>query len=578
VSVYDWLGDPRADHAIRIATDKNGWDHLSYAALASDAHAVAAELAARGVGHGDTVAIALPGSRDGLAALFGGWAAGCTVCMLPVPSYLSGQAYTAHVAAIVAQARPAVTFADADSAPLLNGVVPVSPVRYRHDAAASGPRAPRAQVAAVQFTSGSTSRPRGIELTWDNIDANIAVIARWAGLTDGDGVATWLPLNHDMGFIGCLLASVAHQADLWLMRPEQFIRDPARWLSCLGPGKASHTAAPPFGYGYAARRLPPEQWAALDLSGWRAAIVGAELIDPGVLRAFAAAAAPAGFDPAAFRPAYGLAESTLAVTAAGVGGPGRVLRPDWQRLNFGEPVTVLEAGTLIPGAGVTGPGIAAQAGPGGGRAAATATGWLTGHGMPLPGDDMGVLITDEEGVALPDGTLGEVVVTGRSVAIGYAGEPPFRGTFPTGDGGFVLDGDLYVLGRMGESLKLRARTVYVEDLEVKARAAAGFDRLAMVSMADRGRPGVAVFAEAAPGAWADRVIEALRADFGPEPEIAILVGPRGLIRRTSSGKPRRGEMWRLWSAGLTSGTRLPTEEAADSVGPVGGLAAVVPAS
>jgi fatty-acyl-CoA synthase len=547
VSVYDWLGSPRHDREIRVAGDNDRWDRLSYAALARDAHAVAADLAARGVGHGDTVAIALPGSRDGLAALFGGWAAGCTVCMLPVPSYGSGGDYAARVAAIAAQARPAVTFADADSAPLLAGVTALSPVRYLHDAAATVPLAPRAQVAAVQFTSGSTSRPRSIELTWDNIDANIAVIVRWGGATDGDGGATWLPLNHDMGFVGCLLAAVANQADLWLMRPDQFIRDPARWLSCLGAGGATHTAAPPFGYAYAARRLRPEQWAALDLSGWRAAIVGAELIDPGVLRAFATAAAPAGFDPAAFRPAYGLAESTVAVTAAGVDRPGRVLRPDWQRLRLGEPVAVLETGPLIPGTGVTGPG----------------AGWLTGHGMPVPGDDIGVRITDETGVPVPAGTLGEVVVTGRSVAIGYAGESPFLGTFPTGDAGFVFDGDLYVLGRMGESLKVRARTVYVEDLEVKARAAAGFERLAVVSMADRGRPGVAVFAEAAAGPWTDRVIGALRADLGPEPELAILVGPRGLIRRTSSGKPRRGEMWRLWSAGLIGGTRLPTEDILD---------------
>src|SRR6185437_10881708 len=128
-------------------------------------------------------------------------------------------------------------------------------------AGAGAPASPAGRVAVLQFTSGSTRRPRGIQLTWDNIAANIDVITRWTGLRDGDGVASWLPLNHDMGFIGCLLTAVASQADLWLMRPDQFIRDPARWLSCLRQGKAAHTAAPPFGYGYAARRLRAQQWA-----------------------------------------------------------------------------------------------------------------------------------------------------------------------------------------------------------------------------------------------------------------------------------------------------------------------------
>jgi fatty-acyl-CoA synthase len=544
VSVCDLLIAPRRDRAIQLADDHGGWERVSYAELASDARAVAAGLAARGAGHGDVVAIAVPASRDGLAALFGAWAAGCTACLLPVPGYGSGQDYTGHVTAILAAARPAVTFADAESAALLELAAPVSPVRRHHDAAAGTGPARRARVAALQFTSGSTMRPRGIQLTWDNIEANIAVVARWIGFKEGDSGASWLPLNHDMGFVGCLLTSAARQADLWLMRPDQFIRDPARWLSCLGAGRASHTAAPPFGYAYCTRRLRPEQWAALDLSGWRAAIVGAEAIDPGVLSAFTSAAAPAGFDPAAFLPAYGLAENTVAVTAGAVGRPARALRPDWQRLRAGEPVPIVDIAPL------------AGRGPGGPGGPAPEAGWLAGHGMPAPGDEIGVLITGEAGEPLPDGTLGEITVTGRCVAAGYAGQEPFGGLVRTGDAGFVFDGDLYVLGRMGESLKVRARSVYVEDLEAKARAAAGLDRLAVVAITEGGRPGVAVFAESRPGPWAERVTGVLRADLGPEPEIAVIAGPRGLIRRTSSGKPRRGEMWRLWASGELGGTRL----------------------
>jgi fatty-acyl-CoA synthase len=566
MAVTAWLSAPRPGRGVRLARDGGGWDLVEYSALATAAARVAASLAERGARPGDVVAIALPASRDGLAALFGTWAAGCVACLLPAPGYASGPEYTAHVAAILRQARPVVTFGDADADALLSGVAPVRPVEYARLPLApeAGGWAGRTGVAAVQFTSGSTRQPRGIQLTWDNIAANIAVITRWCGWRDDDGVASWLPLNHDMGFIGCLLTAVARQGDLWLMRPDQFIREPGRWLSCLGHGGASHTAAPPFGYGYAARRVPPTQWAGLDLSGWRTAIVGAEAIDIDALRSFTAAAQGSGFSPGSFRPAYGLAENTVAVTAgAGAGGrAARVLRPDWRRMRFGSPVPVLETGDMFPGAlGSAGAG-SAGAGPGG--AGPAGAGWLAGHGMPAAADGIGVCIADDDGAPLPAGTLGEIVVSGTSVAAGYLGEAPWDGTLRTGDAGFVYDGDLYVLGRMGDSLKLRARSVYVEDLEVKAKAAAGFDRLTVVGVTDGGAPGVAVFGEAEAGPWAGQVTETLRAELGPEPEIVVIAGPRGLIRRTSSGKPRRREMWRLWSAGELGGTRLPMEPPADN--------------
>jgi fatty-acyl-CoA synthase len=539
-----WLTAPRAGRGIWLADQGGRWERITYAELASAARRVAADLDARGVRQGDVVAVAMPAGRDCLAALFGAWAAGACLCMLPAANYGSGQEYAAHAAAILRQARPAVTFADDDSAALLGELAPVSRVRY---AAAEAPVRQRAATAAVQFTSGSTGRPRGLKLTWDNIAANMKVLDRWTGWREGDAGASWLPLNHDMGFVGGLLLTVAHQGDLWLMRPDQFIRDPARWLSCLGPGRANHTAAPPFGYGHAARRVGRERWAGLDLSGWRTAIVGAQAIDRGVLRAFARAARPAGFDPAALMPAYGLAENTVAVTAGGpAAGPAgragkttRVVRPDWRRMRFGEPVTVLETGVLVPDEPDTDAGGA---------------GWLTGHGLPSRADGVGVRIEDSGGTPLPGGTLGEIVVTGGSVADGYLGEPPLGGVLRTGDAGFVLDGDLYVLGRMGDSLKVRARSVYVEDLDAKASAAAGLDRLAVIGVTDGGQPCVAVFAEARPGPWAGRVREALRAELGPEPAITVIAGPRGLIRRTPSGKPRRREMWRLWSSGSLRGT------------------------
>ena len=148
-------------------------------------------------------------------------------------------------------------------------------------------------------------------------------------------------------------------------------------------------------------------------------------------------------------------------------------------------------------------------------------------------------------------------MTGASVAAGYhagrtGGATRFSGgELWTGDGGFFDGGELYVLGRMGDSLKLRGRSVYVEDLDAKVATAAGLDKgkILTVGSMDHGRAVLAVFAEARPGPWRDGVIGALREELGPEPVLTLVCGQRGLIRRTSSGKPRRRHMWQMLQGG-----------------------------
>jgi len=374
-----------------------------------------------------------------------------------------------------------------------------------------------------------------VRVSWHNLAANLAMIGRWTGWQPGEAAASWLPLHHDMGLIGCLLFPVTRQADLWLMRPEQFIKDPLRWLECFGPGRARHTASPSFGLGYAARKIPPERLAGLDLSGWRTLSVGAELVDAAALESFARFAAPAGFSRTAFLPAYGLAENTLGVTCGDRRARPRIVKPRWSGLRFGEPVPVVEVASL--GDAPVPPG----------------SGWLVGHGRPAAGEDVSVRVVGLDGGTLADGCLGEIVVTGASVAGGYhagraGGATSFvDGELWTGDGGFFHDGELYVLGRMGDSLKLLGRSVYVEDLDAKAAGAAGLDRgrICVVAGMDHGQAAVTVFAEASDGPWRSAVLSALRRELGQEPELAVVCGQRGLIRRTSSGKPRRRHMWQL---------------------------------
>jgi acyl-CoA synthetase (AMP-forming)/AMP-acid ligase II len=525
---------------VYLADDGDGWRFVPYRELAGAARRVAFALAADGVRPGDTVCVLMPTGYPALSAIFGAWAAGATVCPIVPPSFQPADEYTSHVAAIVEQAAPRLVAGAAEFAPLLDAALrkaglPGTTWALREGAEELAPVAGAGGLALLQFTSGSTGRPRGVRVSRENLAANLAMIGRWTGWQPGEGVASWLPLNHDMGLIGCLLYPVAHQADLWLMRPEQFIMNPLRWLECFGPGKARHTASPSFGLGYAARRIPPERLAGLDLSGWKTLAVGAETVDVAALESFARFAGPAGFSRTAFLPAYGLAENTLGVTCGDLLARPRMVKPEWDGVRFGEPVPVTSAALL------------------GDVPVPAGSGWLVGHGRPADGCDVGVRIAGEDGVTLPDGYLGEIVVTGGSVAGGYhagrdSGATRFAdGSLWTGDGGFFHGGELYVLGRMGDSLKLRGRSVYVEDLDAKAACAAGMHRgnICVVAGTEHGRSIVTVFAEAAAGPWRDEVVAALRRELGQEPAIAVVCGERGLIQRTSSGKPRRRHMWQL---------------------------------
>lgn len=542
----DWLADPVAGRGVHVLTeDGTAWEFREYPEIAASARRAAAALRRDGVRPGDVVAVLMPTGFPCLSVFFGVWAAGATPCMLTPPAFDDQNDYTVHLGGILAQAAPALV---ATTPELTHAAGLAMRAAGRTDepwswrladdesdlVASTGP-------ALLQFTSGSTATPRGVPVGWAQLAANIGLIRDWLRWRDGDTTASWLPLSHDMGLIGCLLTPVVSQCDLHVMRPAQFIRDPERWLRRLTT--AAHTAAPPFAFEYAAARVPAERFADLDLSGLRNVIVGAEPVDAAVLERFAQLAAPAGFSRSAYLPAYGLAEATLAVTA--VTGPRvpRVVRPEPGSLRFGEPVRIAEEYLLGE---VTEPGSA---------------GWLTGCGSPSSG--VAVDVVDEDGRSLPEGSLGEIVVDGPSVAAGYhagavGGTTRFsQGRLRTADAGFLYRGELFVLGRMGDSLKLRGRSVYMEDLEAAVVAATGLrrTRCAVVSASSAERPGVALFAEVPRGDWESVALGVLRGVLGNAVDIVVVTGRPGLISRTSSGKPRRRRMWAALRAGRFDDSR-----------------------
>lgn len=537
-----WLTAPRAGRGIHFATDSGGWGYYEYAELSLAARRSGAAMLAAGARPGDVVCLLMPTGYATLSAYFGAWAAGLTPCMITPPSFTSAADYVELIAGILRQARPALLVTTerygevADQAFAAAGL-PCRTALHR-EAAEPVDVAPVQpdDLAILQFTSGSTGVPRGVPVTWRNLAANISCSRAWCSWADDDAVASWLPLYHDMGLIGTLLVAVCGQVDLWLMQPTQFLRDPGRWLECMT--RATITAAPPFAYEYAARRVSTDRIAGWDLSRWHTAFVGAQNIDPAVIDRFAEATAVAGFDRTALRPAYGMAEATLGVTGTEPGTAPLVIKAAAGSLRFGGKVDVTHRFRL------------------GDRPVPGRSGWLTGCGSSLAGTL--VTIVGEDDIELPANHLGEIVVTGDTVAAGYVGDPGGSGTrfaggrLYTGDAGFLYDGQLFVLGRMGDSVKVNGRHVYVEDLESAVVEATGLapERCLAVSVPEPDRAGVVLAVEDRRGGWEEAAYQVLRSRLGPEPRVRLLLGNRGLIRRTTSGKPRRRWLWQQMQNGL----------------------------
>jgi acyl-CoA synthetase (AMP-forming)/AMP-acid ligase II len=535
-NVLDWLEEPDPARGIRFC-QADGWELRTYAEIARDTRRMAALLRDCGI-TGGAVALQVRDPRIFAPAFLGALYAGLTPVPIAAPAtFASPDDYASHAAAIVRVAAPAVVLADQSMAETaaatagragLAAPLIVPDLTALPDAGTAG-RA-TAQVALLQFTSGSSGTPKGVRVTADNLAANVAAIHGWLGVTRDDSCSSWLPLYHDMGLIGTFLGSVVAQIDLWLLTPVDFIRSPARWLECHGKGAATITTAPSFGYAYAASRLTDDDLAGADFSAWRVAMNGAERVDPRVAARFAGRLEPFGFRPSTFAPCYGMAEATLAVCGVRPGTGTRIVELA-APLRAGQPVTIGDKGIL----GVTAPADPAR--------------WLSSCGTPVPGGEVGII--GEDGAILPDGCFGEIMVTGASVAAGYQSADPgasaaFSGQqLRTGDAGFLLDGELYVVGRIGDSLKVRGRMVHAEDLEAALAGVPGVGsgRCAVALGSWQGRDRAIVVVESGNGDWLEAAVGVLSAALGGSVELAVYRARRGTIARTSSGKPRRRVTW-----------------------------------
>ncbi len=539
--VLAWLEDPDAQHGIKFARRAGEWETWSYAELAVAVRTLASGLVALGVDRGDRVVIVLRGGADFVTALFGVMAAGAVPCPVAPPMlFQDGTTYASHLSGVLAATEPAVIVTAPDFVDRLAVLAPFAKMTTAADLIGHGDpdaipvvRAPE-DGALLQFTSGSSGAARGVRVTFDALEANIHAIRHWLGMTAADVTATWLPVHHDMGLIGCVLTPVVNGSDVWVLQPERFLRDPLRYLRCFGEAGATLTAMPVFGLEYIARRVQPASLEGLDFSAWRGLIVGAERIYPSALERFEALLAPFGFRSRAFLPAYGLAEATLAVT-------GLALEDQWRAV-VADPRPVALGAAVWPTAE-------------GGQAA-------VGCGRPLAGVQLEMV--DEDGESLKEGHLGQIVVRGLSVAAGYVGlrhsasqTTISAGTVHTGDAGFVLDGELFVVGRLGDSMKVRGRTVFAEDIEA-ALIDAGIPRSRVAVLLGSSPAGAraVILLERAEDSWLALAASVLRRT-AEGAKASVLAVPSRTIERTTSGKPKRRLLWRALVDGRLAGVNLP---------------------
>lgn len=413
-------------------------------------------------------------------------------------------------------------------------------------------------LAFLQFSSGSTGAPKGVELTHATVVANLRQIIAASALCERDVLVSWMPYFHDMGLIGTHLAPLAAHAKQVKIGPLSFAKNPRLWVDVAARHRATVLSAANFALALAVRRIPDEVLSGLDLSPVRVILVGAEPISATVWRAFAAKMRPARLDPRAATPVYGLAEATLAVTFPPLG-------------EVAVPVA-LERAAFSRGRAV-------EREPGGDALE------VMDVGVPVPG--CSVRITDDARRPLGDRQVGHIEVSGPQVARGYHRLPEttagsFTGTWlRTGDMGFLRDDRLCVSGRHKDVLFLNGRTFHAPDMEEVASASPGLPpgNPAVIGSTDpvTGGERVMVFvpwarpprgAAEVLGEVARRIRAALRHD-----DVRVLALPPSAFPRTTSGKLQRHRMRARFEAGSyrpLASSGIPDDAAArPSIAPKG---------
>ncbi|MBM9484652.1 non-ribosomal peptide synthetase [Pseudomonas sp. ICBG1301] len=506
---------------------------LSYRDLDQRARTIAAALQANAA-LGERAVLLFPSGPDYVAAFFGCLYAG----VIAVPAYPPESTRRHHqerLLSIIKDAEPRLllTIASlADGLARIENAPPVLSVDNLDSAVADGWIEPELQaddIAFLQYTSGSTALPKGVQVSHGNLVANEVLIRRGFGidLNPDDVIVSWLPLYHDMGLIGGLLQPIFSGVPCVLMAPAYFLARPLRWLEAISEYGGTISGGPDFAYRLCSERVSESALERLDLSRWRVAYSGSEPIRLDTLERFAEKFAACGFSSNHFFASYGLAEATLFV-AGGTRGQGiPAMRMDEQALaaNRAEP----GQGSAIMSCGTSQPEHAVQ-------------------------------IADPHTLkALADNHVGELWATGPSIAHGYWRNPEAtaktfvqqagRTWLRTGDLGFIRDGEVYITGRLKDLLIVRGHNLYPQDIEqTLEREVQGIrkGRVAAFAVQHQGLEGIGIAAEIsrsvqkilAPEALIKAIRQAVAEACQEAPSVVLLLNP-GALPKTSSGKLQR---------------------------------------
>lgn len=545
-------------------------ERLSYATLRERALGVAENLQESGAADAP-VLLAYPPGLEFIVALIGCFYAG--VAAVPVP-FPNARIARGRISAIARECRAGAVSAtraivgDQLWRSELAGLAwiasdTIGPARAK----VPDPPSQGASIALIQYSSGSTAAPKGVMISHANLLHNQRMLASVLGHDAALIGVNWVPAYHDMGLVGAVLQTLFCGGSSVLLPPLRVAQNPILWLRAISRYRGTTSTAPTFAYAHCVRATRSEQRCELDLCSWDVAICGGEPVDATVLRKFAAAFACAGFRRSSFVPAYGLAEATLLATSPRKGKGLRTRLVDPAQLAHGKAV----------------------------RTKAAEARHLVSCGTPHLGQQV-VIVEPQSRRVLPAGAVGEIWLSGSSVAIGYWGQPAATeevfcarlaeggdGCYlRTGDLGFIAKEGLFVTGRLKELLIIRGNNFYPQDLEDAVRcahpslrqsiaaafgiAADGEERL-VVAVEPTHAEAKSVDAGATAAAAA-----AIWRDFGLKLHDLAILRPGGLPR-TTSGKIQRGRCRELYltaalpllGEALGSGRDRRSDVAADAI-------------
>ena len=515
-----------------------------YSELRADALACAYRLIAHGINPEDRIALVAETGVEFAQMFFGVIYAGAWPVPLPLPTSFGGkESYIDQLSVQLQSCDPKILFFPAELAEMAGEAARLNKVEglafedfiAREATPCRLPQANTDEIAYLQYSSGSTRFPHGVAVTHKALLSNLSAHSHGMELQDSDRCISWLPWYHDMGLVGCFLSPVANQVSVDYMKTEDFARRPLAWLDIISRNDGTTISySPTFGYDICARRMSSQTKASdrFDLSRWRLAGNGADMIRPDVMQSFVDAFADAGFSPSAFLPSYGLAEATLAVT---------IMPP-------GEGIMV----ELVEETDLSG-GDAAEGRPQRYRAIVNCC---------KPVKDMVVEIRDEDGGLLGEGQIGKVWTTGPSLMVGYFRDQEATdacmvdGWLDTGDMGYMSDGYLYIVGRAKDMIIINGKNHWPQDIEWAVEQLPGFKQgdiaaFAITTPGGEEAPAVLVHCRTSDDAerakLRDQIRDRVRAITGMNC-VVELVPPRTLPR-TSSGKLSRSKARKLYLEG-----------------------------